>query len=96
MHDFEKIALFVIYIYVSNLEGYGIKFGAIRKVISWCGEIEYWIFLIHLIISHLMVLFVHQLEYRTALAIYLILITVLASLLRVGEKYVRKRIQVIA
>lgn len=88
VNDFVKIFLFVIFIYFSYCECYECNLRVINDVIRWLGKINYWIYCIHLIISHIMVTHFHYLQYKEALLIYLTVVTTIASICQYVEDFV--------
>lgn len=87
-NDFVKLFLIVIFIRLSYCNCYECNSKAVKAVISWLGSINYWIFCLHLVISHLIVKYLHDIDYRVALVIYLIGITAIASICQCIENYI--------
>ena len=87
-NDFVKLFLIVLFIRLSYCNCYECNSKSVNAAISWLGSINYWIFCLHLVISHLIVKYLHYIDYRVALVIYLIGITAIASLCQCIENYI--------
>lgn len=62
INDFFKLFLISVLIRLSFYNCYEIHKQYVVKVIYWLGSITYWIFCIHLIVSHILVAYFHYLK----------------------------------
>ena len=88
---FDKFALILIYTRLCYCNCYTLNVRFINKIIQWLGSINYWIYCIHLVVAHAFAVTLQFLPYGIALILYIVSVTVLSSLLYIGERKITSR-----
>lgn len=88
---FDKFALILIYTRLCYCNCYTLNVRFINKIIQWLGSINYWIYCIHLVVAHVFAVTLQFLPYGIALILYIVSVTVLSSLLYIGERKITSR-----
>lgn len=88
-NDFIKLALVITFIRLSYTNCYIINDEIVNSIVGWFGKISYWIFSIHLIISHLFCRFIPGREYYFTLILFLLSTTIIASVCQLAEDKIR-------
>lgn len=94
VNDFFILFLICIFVRISFAPSFHLRFEPLKKLIYWFGDINYWIFLLHLLISWCLVVFLPSRNFAIMLTLYIILVISISSFALVLEKFIYKRYEI--
>lgn len=89
INDFWILFLIIVYIrlsYVKHRDFIKIKY--VKNIIVWLGDINLWVYLLHLVVSKVLCDFWPDRNYKVMLIIYLVLTIAMSSAAFIVEKYI--------
>ena len=89
-NDFFMFFLIVVFVRLSYMRDQRYRNPLIRKVVSWLGSINYWMFLLHLIVSRLLVIFMPGHVYWKILLVYIAAVVAASSAALCAENKLRE------
>lgn len=88
-NDFFILFLFVLYIRLALLDECRYGSGMVEKMILWLGSLNYWMFLLHLPVSYVIVKLLPGKEYRWMLLLYLAAVIAVSACAQLLEMRLR-------
>lgn len=92
-NDFFSFFLIVLFVILSYRREQGYRNQILRKAVAWLGAINYWMFLLHLILCQLLVQFAPGIEYWKILPVYIAALTAVSSIALLLERKAREKLR---